>query len=275
MYIGYIEDRKSMGYDVLLDTSCGIKLVSSTNSTLLMIMNFPSKVNGKTKRIILVIALVGGLWLSDVQPSSAMGLSMPPAPMVRVHPSYEHPSEVKIAPTVNPRLDKIYFMPNKEMIPLIYLNAKNVYINERVLKRLRAGGFEETLALMAIGVIVFLTFQLSGTDAFAILEQFGKLNAPTTNPGFAPGPGPGVISKPVQRQKSTAVQLYAPSHTQASTFVNADQSVNLDLGYQEVLRRARYSDNFNCSFDRFRELSAEDGQTTSDSMRAAISALQL
>lgn len=77
------------------------------------------------------------------------------------------------------------------------------------------------------------------------------------------------------RQKSTAVQLYAPSHTQASTFVNADQSVNLDLGYQEVLRRARYSDNFNCSFDRFRELVAEDGQTITDSMRSAISALQL
>jgi len=95
---------------------------------------------------------------------------MPPAPVVRVYPSYEHQYEVKIAPTVNPRLDKIYFMPNKEMILLIYLNAKNVYINERVLKRLRAGGFEETLVLMAIGVIVFLTFQLSGTDAFVILE---------------------------------------------------------------------------------------------------------
>jgi hypothetical protein len=72
-----------------------------------MIMNFPSKVNGKTKRIILVIALVGRLWLNDVQPSSAMGLSMPPAPMVRVHPSYEPPSEVKIAPTVNPFQKKL------------------------------------------------------------------------------------------------------------------------------------------------------------------------
>ena len=90
-------------------------------------------------------------------------------------------------------------MPNKETIPLIYLNAKNVYINERVLKRVRAGGFEENLVLMAIWVIVFLTFQLSGTDAFAILEQFGKLNAPTTSPGLAPGPGQGVISKQVQK----------------------------------------------------------------------------
>ena len=107
--------------------------------------------------------------------------------------------------------------------------SNNEGIGERVLKRLRAGGFEETLALMAIGVIVFLTFQLLGTDAFAILEQFGKLNAPTTNPGFAPGPGPGVISKPGQRQKSTAVQLYAPSHTQASTFSCCDGITDMQI----------------------------------------------
>lgn len=69
--------------------------------------------------------------------------------------------------------------------------------------------------------------------------------------------------------------MYAPSHTQASTFVNADQSVNLDLGYHEPVKRARYSDNLKCSFDRFRKLAAEDCQTTADSRRATISALQL
>ena len=115
---------------------------------------------------------------------------MPPAPVVRVQPSYQYPSEVKIAPIVNKRLDKIYFMPTKEMIPLIYINAQNVYINEKVLKRLRAGGFEETLILMAIGLVVFLTFQLSGTNAFTILEQLGRINAPTTNPGFGPTANP-------------------------------------------------------------------------------------
>jgi len=61
MYIGYIEDRKFMGYDVLLDTSCGIKLVSITNSTFLLIRNLPSNGNHTTKRIILVIALVSGV----------------------------------------------------------------------------------------------------------------------------------------------------------------------------------------------------------------------
>ena len=115
-------------------------------------------------------------------------------------------------------------------------------------------------------------------DTFAPLNQLGKWNAPTGDSGFAPGPGPNLNSKPEvhwQRQKSTALQLYSPTSTQASTFTNTDKSVNLDLGYLEVLRRARYSENFKCSFDRFIQLATEDGETTTDSMRAAISALQL
>ena len=74
---------------------------------------------------------------------------------------------------------------------------------------------------------------------------------------------------------STALQSFGPSQTQASTFNNPDGSVNLDMGYQEVQRRARFSENFNCSFDRFVDLASEGGETTNDSMRAAISALQL
>ena len=186
MYIGYIEDRKSMGYDVLLDTSCGIKLVSITNSTLLLIRNLPSNGNYTTKRIILVIALVSGVWFSNLESAEAIGLSMPPAPVVRVYPSYEHPSEVKIAPTVNPRLDKIYFMPNKKIIPLIYINGHYSYINEQLLKKLRAGDLSANLTIIAIGVVIYVICQLSGVDAFGILEQFGKLNAPITNLGFGP-----------------------------------------------------------------------------------------
>jgi len=75
--------------------------------------------------------------------------------------------------------------------------------------------------------------------------------------------------------RSTALQAFGPSQTQASTFNNPDGSVNLDMGYQEVLRRARSSENFNCSFDRFVDLTSEAGESTNDSMRAAISALQL
>lgn len=59
-----------------------------------------------------------------------------------------------------------------------------------------------------------------------------------------------------QGRRST--QVYGPSHTQASTFTNTAESVNLDLGYREVLRRARFPTDFKCSFDRFIELASED-----------------
>ena len=253
------------------------QVTKNREAVCIFVRNCASNAKDKTRKVIVISILGRALWFSNVQPSSAIGLSMPPAPVVRVQRSYKHPSEVKIAPIADKRLDKIYFMPNKEMIPLIYLNAQNVYINERVLKRLRAGGFEETLVLMDIGVIVFLTFQLSGTDAFTVLDQMSKWNAPTTGGsrfgGSPPGPSPSpTIST---RMRSTALQAFGPSQTQASTFNNPDGSVNLDMGYREVLRRARFSENFNCSFDRFVALASEGGESTNDSMRAAISALQL
>ena len=68
-----------------------------------MIGNFPSKVNGKTKRIIGVSILAGGLWLSDVQSS---------------------------------------YKSNKEILLLIYLTDPRLSSNEQLLKMvndLRAG----------------------------------------------------------------------------------------------------------------------------------------
>ena len=103
---------------------------------------------------------------------------MPSAPMVRVYPSYEHPSEVKIAPIVYKRLDKICLIPTKEMMPLIYLNARHVYVNEKILKRLRAGDLQTNLSLITIVVVVYIMMiQLSGVDPFTILNQLGRMNS--------------------------------------------------------------------------------------------------
>jgi hypothetical protein len=69
MYPNFIEDRKALGYGVLTDTSCGIKLVLITDSTVLIIKNFPLNLKVKSKRIILIGILGGALWFSNVQPS--------------------------------------------------------------------------------------------------------------------------------------------------------------------------------------------------------------
>ena len=46
VYIGYLDDRKSLGYPALKDTRCGIKLVFINDS-----------VKSKSKRIMVVICL--------------------------------------------------------------------------------------------------------------------------------------------------------------------------------------------------------------------------
>jgi len=167
---------------------------------------------------------------------------------------------------------------SNQMIPLIYINGHYSYINEQLLKKLRAGDLPANLNVIAIGVLLCVMWQLSGVDAFGIIAQW---NAPTTHTRGGPppvSPTAALTSSanvPGQGRRSTALQAYGPSHTQASTFTNTDGSVNLDLGYREVLRRARFSPDFKCSFERFIELASEDGETTTDTLRAAISALQL
>lgn len=64
MYLNFISDRKSLGYEVLNDTSCGMKLVLITNSTLLLIR--PSNVKDKTKRLIIVISLARIVYFSGL-----------------------------------------------------------------------------------------------------------------------------------------------------------------------------------------------------------------
>ena len=139
MYPNFLSDRKYLGYEVLRDTSCGIKLVLIVDSTVPRLLKpskckrqfvkkLSSKVNGKSKRVIVVITLVSTLWFSHVQSAPAMGLSIPAAPVVRIQPSYRHSSEMKTAPTVSPKFDKITFIKYRELPVCMYI------MDERFLK---------------------------------------------------------------------------------------------------------------------------------------------
>jgi len=105
MYINFINERKSLGYEVLRDTACGIKVVIIIDSVYVFVL--PSKVKRKAKRIIVVICLGVALCFSNIQPSEAIGLSVPPASVVRVQPSYEHPYELKIMKVIPRKTDRI------------------------------------------------------------------------------------------------------------------------------------------------------------------------
>jgi hypothetical protein len=204
MYINFIEDRKALGYEILRDTSCGIKLVLIVDSTVPRLLKpskckrqfvkkLSSKINRKPKRIILIIALGSVVWFSNLKSAEAIGLSMPHTPVVRVQQNYKDRYVTKVAPTVRPQLDKIVMMANNynnhiHMIPLIYINGHYSYINEQLLKKLRAGDLSANLTIVAIGVVIYVMCQLSGVDAFAIFDQISKWNAPQPSPGFGLAP---------------------------------------------------------------------------------------
>ena len=97
--------------------------------------------------------------------------------------------EMRIAPIVEERLDKVIFMPSKDIVPFIYLNAQNVYINEQILKKLRGGSWNSYLATGVIGLVILLMVQLGGADAFAgLINDLTKFNAPQPRPPFGPAP---------------------------------------------------------------------------------------
>nr|WAJ48232.1 hypothetical protein DMDDKFKA_00011 [Haslea ostrearia] len=164
------------------------KVLRNRELVYVFLTKLSSNTKRKTKRVIIVVCLGFVLVFSNIQSVEAIGLSLPPTPVVKVQPNYKHTYKMKVAPTVNPRLDKILMLSTNRMIPLIYLNSHYCYINDHSLKKLRAGDLSGTLTVVTIGVVVYLICQLSGVDAFVILRELGTLNAPTVvefNPTYA------------------------------------------------------------------------------------------
>jgi len=111
-----------------------------------------------------------------------------------------------------PTLDKILMLSTNRMIPLIYLNGHYCYINDHLLKKLRAGDF-----VVTIGVVVYLMCQLSGVDAFVILRELGKFNAPTVGPGFGLNP---TYAQPSSRTvPGSALEITRPTAIPHQEFV--------------------------------------------------------
>lgn len=193
------------------------------------------KISGTT----IIWMFVFGIVFGRVNNSEAMGFSSIPhrAPITYLN-SYQN---VRSTPIVEKRLDKIYFMPNKEIIPLIYLNAQQAHVNEKILKKLRGGDLFSNLVLIALSAVVYLMLLGAGVDGFAFLQQIASANAPTPSTPYGGHPTVNPTTK-------------------LASYRNG---------------RAQFSPNFKCSFDRFIELTSENGETTPGTVRATISALQL
>ena len=148
------------------------------------------RITSQNKEIIFSTAILFGVVFGMPYKAKGIGVSpiLPSAPEIHRSARQTVPQH---APIINPRLDKIVMMANNynnHMIPLIYINGHYSYINEQLLKKLRAGDLSANLTIVAIGVVIYVMCQLSGVDAFAIFDQIGKWNAPQPSPGFGLAP---------------------------------------------------------------------------------------
>ena len=57
MYLNYLKDHKSLGYEDLIDTNYDRRLVLITDLTFLIIKNFPLNAKNKTKKFIFITIL--------------------------------------------------------------------------------------------------------------------------------------------------------------------------------------------------------------------------
>ena len=286
MYPNYINDRKSLGYECLLDTQCGNRLVLITDSSVVFVKNVTLNLKTKSKRIVVVISLATVVCFSNVESISAIGLPIPPVTVVRVHkPSYDYGSKIKVAPAVSRKLDKISFIKYRELPLSIYAMDKDFIVRpeiRKIIRELRVGDLSEALVGNAILLLVLdgIWTLVSGADGFQI-----PVVPPRNGAVIAPANG-GVhqqINHPkhggkitVRMSNSQQVSTNViPTQTQMSGFVK-NGKVNLHKCLDEVNRRASEIGcaDFECSMERFRSLATENGEFTNSTAREAITILE-
>ena len=102
------------------------QIAKNRETVFFFVRNLASNAKDKTRKVIVVIILGGALYFSNVQPSEAIGLTMPPAPVVRVQPSYQYDSNVQIAKVIPRKKDLIVYKSPKEILFLMYLTDPRI-----------------------------------------------------------------------------------------------------------------------------------------------------
>ena len=208
----------------------------------------------RNKEIIFSTTIIFSVLFGMPYKAKGIGVSpiLPSAPEIH-RPAWQ--TVPQHAPIINPRLDKIVMMANNynnHMIPLIYINGHYSYINEQVLRKLRSGDLASNLGVAAIGIIVYIMFRLVGVDAFAILSEIGRLNAPTPNQGFAPATSSSYSSTeialvPTQAQAFNDMLVKFNQPKTSYNFVMSDQEAKRQVndmypGVLEISSNTHISD---------------------------------
>ena len=204
------------------------------------------RITSQNKEILFSAAILFGVLFSMPYKAKGIGVSpiLPSAPEIHRPARQTVPQHV---PIINPRLNKIVMMANNRMIPLIYINGHYSYINEQLLKKLRAGDLAVNITVIAIGVVVYIMCQLSGVDAFQIIANW---NAPQPSPTFGPGPSSSSTQLsviPTKAQEFNEMSLKFNQPKTSYNFVMSDQEAKRQVnemypGVLEISPNTQISD---------------------------------
>lgn len=239
-----------------------------------------SKTRKRFTVIIFLIAFRFGTLKSE--PASAVTLSFPVQRNVKDLVQKSPYQKIKSAPFIRQNSDRIKFdfIASREAFPLIYINSK-IYLTEDLIKKIRPGSDNIIVDIIMMCALVYAITNAPVADAFIgeVLKQISNLNAPTVKPHqYFDQSWSQQSSSQIHRSPScgesendlTDRELGRVNYSQSKTFDG-----DIEQGYQEILRRAEGSPNFNCSKKRFVSLCTENGNMGPKKMQEAITVLQL
>ena len=158
MYINFINDRKELGYEVLVDINCGIKLVVITDSAVQLIKNFPLNGKGKAKRMFLYVLFLFNLGQPLAPYAAAVVIPLPPTPIHRLSPMEQDRilsnknSYPQIASIIESKMDKMVLTDQQieDLNIICYKLQKGSITLDKAVLKLRAGGFYDWATLAFI-----------------------------------------------------------------------------------------------------------------------------
>lgn len=179
----------------------------------------------------------------------------------RLNRPYYKPKQVEVAVQAPIKINKVKYniLTVKDILPIFYLNGKNIYINEKIFNHLGRGSNMEDLfyGLFVMSLLIVIFSSIDETATGFLLDKLKQFNAPTPNlhshfqKGSASSLQQEIVRSTIQRvarqnciRLQLQIQPYTLKLTQVETFTYSDGSPNLFLVYREVLRRAQNYPNF-------------------------------
>lgn len=152
MYINYVNDRKSLGYECLVDTQCGNRLVLITDSSVVFVKNVTLNGKSKVKRVLVYGMVLFQLGQPLVPCAAAIILPLPP-PIERLSTFQERTKNCypQIAHIPAPKVDKIRLTNDriKQFNNLaLQLNNGSIKMEEAILQTRGGDGWVDVICLL-------------------------------------------------------------------------------------------------------------------------------